>query len=103
MARAVSSLGTKLPLMVKGVVEGSKPKLATFIKYAKVELAPPKISEMPEVMAGFGRLVRSAKSGAWKHVSVKEGWLNTLIGLEIYFCFCIGECIGKGSLLGYQV
>lgn len=53
------------------MVEGSKPKLATFIKYAKVELAPPKISELPEVAAGIGRVMRSAKSGAWRHVTVR--------------------------------
>ncbi|GIY27627.1 ATP synthase subunit g, mitochondrial [Caerostris extrusa] len=103
MAKAATSLGNKLPILMKGMVEGSKPKLATFVKYAKVELVPPKMSEMPEVMAGFGRLMRSAKSGSWKQYTVKEGWLNTLIAMEIYFCFCIGECIGKGSLLGYQV
>ncbi|GFU93450.1 ATP synthase subunit g, mitochondrial [Trichonephila clavipes] len=103
MAKAVSSLGTKLPIMMKTMMENSKPKLETFVKYAKVELVPPKMSEMPEVMAGFGRLMRSAKSGAWKQYTMREAWLNTLVGLEIYFCFCIGECIGKGSLLGYQV
>ncbi|XP_054712314.1 ATP synthase subunit g, mitochondrial-like [Uloborus diversus] len=98
-----SSLSTKLPNLIKGMVTNGQPKLAVFMKYAKVELAPPKMSEMPEVMAGFGKLMRSAKSGAWKQVPVKEAWLNSLIAAEIYFCFCIGECIGKGSLLGYQV
>ncbi|XP_015920507.1 ATP synthase subunit g, mitochondrial [Parasteatoda tepidariorum] len=99
----MASLGSKLPVMMKGLVESSKPKLATFVKYAKVELVPPKMSEMPEVMAGFGRLMRSAKSGAWRHTPVREAWLNSLVAAEIYFCFCIGECIGKGSILGYQV
>ncbi|GBN17771.1 ATP synthase subunit g, mitochondrial [Araneus ventricosus] len=103
MAKAATSLGSKLPIIMKGMMESSKPKLATFIKYAKVELVPPKMSEIPEVMAGFGRLMRSAKSGSWKQYTMKEAWLNSLIAAEIYFCFCIGECIGKGSLLGYQV
>nr|ALJ10909.1 mitochondrial F1F0-ATP synthase [Dolomedes sulfureus] len=99
----MASIGSKLPVMVKGLMENSKPKLATFIKYARVELAPPKISEMPEVMSGFGRLMKGAKSGAWKNVTVREGWLNTLVALDIGFCFFIGECLGKGSLIGYQV
>lgn len=53
------------------MIENSKPKLVTFMKYARVELAPPKIKEIPEVMAGFGRLMKGAKSGAWKNVTVK--------------------------------
>lgn len=52
-------------------MESSKPKLATFFKYARVELAPPKVSEIPQVMAGFGKLVRGAKTGAWKNVTVR--------------------------------
>jgi len=34
---------------------------------------------------------------------VKEAAINTVVGLEVFCWFFIGECIGKGSLVGYQV
>jgi hypothetical protein len=34
---------------------------------------------------------------------VKEATINTIVGLEIFCWFFIGECIGKGSVIGYQV
>lgn len=96
MSGAVARLGSAL-------VKGATPRLQTFMKYARVELVPPSPREIPEVMCGLGNLVRSAQSGAWKNLTVKEATVNTLIGLEVVFCFFIGECIGKGSLVGYQV
>ena len=36
-------------------------------------------------------------------VSLQEAWLNTLITAEIAFWFFVGECIGKGSVVGYKV
>lgn len=47
--------------------------------------------------------MRSARTGAWKNLTVKEATVNTVIGLEVMFWFFAGECIGKGSLVGYQV
>ena len=35
--------------------------------------------------------------------TVKEATINTVIGLEVLCWFFIGECIGKGSIIGYQV
>ncbi len=34
---------------------------------------------------------------------LQEAAINSLIAAEIGFCFFIGECIGKGSLVGYQI
>lgn len=65
-------------------MENSKPKLATFLKYARVELAPPKISEIPQVMAGFGKLVRGAKTGAWKNVTVRV-WIFVIALVSCVF------------------
>ena len=110
-----------------GVVEYSTPKLNTFWHYARVELTPPTPADIPKISAGLQSLVKSAKTGKWKQVPVKvlkslyhlkwsflniffpaicnlqEAWLNTLITAEIAFWFFVGECIGKGSLVGYQV
>ena len=55
---------------LKGLVEFSTPRLKTFWRYAKVEFKPP-ISEIPEVTSGVSNLLASAKSGKWKHVTVK--------------------------------
>lgn len=33
----------------------------------------------------------------------QEATVNTLIGIEVAMWFFIGECIGKGSLVGYQI
>ncbi|KAL5020483.1 hypothetical protein ScPMuIL_003375 [Solemya velum] len=110
MAKAVAKLGgmaTKLgskgPAMVQGIVQNSKPKLATFWKYAKVELKPPSPSEIPQIQQSLQNLVLAARTGKWKQLSVREAWLNTLIGMEIAFCFFIGEIIGKGSVVGYSI
>lgn len=73
------------------------------MKYARVELAPPKISEIPQIRAGIGKLISSAKSGAWKQQTVKQATLNTLVGAEVLFWFYVGECIGKRHFVGYDV
>lgn len=89
--------------IVNNAITQAKPKLAIFMRYAKVELAPPKLSEIPEIRAGLGKLISSAKSGAWKQQTVRQATLNTLVGMEVLFWFFIGECIGKRHIVGYDV
>lgn len=96
MSRAIANLTASL-------VKNGKPKLEVFMKYARVEMVPPSPREIPEVFRGFGQLMSSAKSGAWKNLTVKEATINTLVGMEVLFWFFAGECIGKGSIIGYQV
>ncbi|XP_005097772.1 ATP synthase subunit g, mitochondrial [Aplysia californica] len=85
------------------VVTSTRPKLATAWKYSKVELRPPSFSEIPEVQHGFQKLIASYRTGAYKQLTVREAWLNTLIGAEIFFWFVAGECIGKGGVIGYNI
>ena len=85
------------------LVNAAKPRLATFVKYARVELTPPSPADVPAIQQGLANLVKSAKTGAWKNLTVKEATVNALVGAEVVFWFFIGECIGKGSLVGYQV
>ena len=73
------------------------------MKYAKVELTPPTPGDIPAIRQGIGRLISGAKNGAYKNLTVKEAWLNTLITAEVCFWFYIGECIGKRHLVGYKV
>ncbi|KAK7017977.1 hypothetical protein SK128_028599 [Halocaridina rubra] len=99
----MSKLLAKLPAMGKAAMEAAVPKLNTFTHYAKVELVPPSPGELGNVAAGFGKIVKSAQTGAWKKLTVKEATLNTLVAAEVLCWFFIGECIGKGTLVAYQV
>ncbi|KAF0299408.1 ATP synthase subunit g, mitochondrial [Amphibalanus amphitrite] len=93
----------KLPAMGTNLVNAARPRLATFLKYARVELTPPSPADVPAIQQGLSNLVKSARTGAWKNLTVKEATVNALVGAEVVFWFFIGECIGKGSLVGYQV
>ncbi|CAG5123973.1 unnamed protein product [Candidula unifasciata] len=79
----------------------ARPKLETAWRYSKVELRPPTFSEFPEVGRGIGRLITSP--ARLTKLTVKEAWLNTLVGAEILFWFYAGECIGKRSVVGYDI
>lgn len=54
-------------------------------------------------MAGFGNLIRGARTGAWRKLTVKEAWLNTLVTVEVLCWFFVGEVIGKRHVRGYDV
>ncbi|XP_076056614.1 ATP synthase F(0) complex subunit g, mitochondrial-like [Oratosquilla oratoria] len=99
----MSQLATKIPALIKGALEASGPKLNTFVHYAKVELVPPSPGEIGTAVQGLGNIVKSAQTGAWRKLTVKEAWVNTLVAGEIACWFFVGECIGKGTLVGYQV
>ncbi|XP_037787083.1 ATP synthase subunit g, mitochondrial-like [Penaeus monodon] len=99
----MSKLVARIPAMAKAAVESTTPKLNTFIRYAKVELVPPSPAEFGAVAQGLGNIVKSAQTGTWKNLTVKEATLNTLVAVEVMCWFFIGECIGKGSLVAYQV
>merc|ERR1712221_21893 len=77
--------------------------LTTFGRYAKVELTPPGPGEIGQVVKGAGGLVKDALTFKWAQATVKEATVNSIIVAEIACWFFIGECIGKGSLVGYQV
>ncbi|XP_047532430.1 ATP synthase subunit g, mitochondrial [Vanessa atalanta] len=99
MAGAVA----KVPVLINTAIANFRPKFNIFMKYAKVELAPPKLGEIPQIKAGIGKLMSSAKSGSWKQLTVKQATLNTLVGFEVLFWFYVGECIGKRHIVGYKV
>lgn len=53
------------------LINTAKPNLQTFVKYAKVELTPPKLSDLPEIKNEISKIVQTAKSGRWKNITVK--------------------------------
>jgi len=77
--------------------------LATAGRYAKVELTPPSPGEIGQVVKGAGKLVGDALTFKWAQATMKEATVNSIIVAEIACWFFIGECIGKGSIVGYQV
>lgn len=99
----MASIATKGSTLVNKLLVQARPQLETFLKYAKVELTPPAPADIPAIRQGIGRLINGARTGAYKNLTVKEAWLNTLVTAEVIFWFYIGECIGKRHLVGYKV
>ena len=64
----MSKLVARLP---GALLEFSRPRLATFWKYAKVEFKPPTPGEIAEITQRFGQLVNTAQSGKWRQLTVK--------------------------------
>lgn len=81
----------------------AKPRFATFLRYAKVELTPPSPADLPAIKNGIVKILSGAKTGAWKNMTVRDAWLNTLVTMEVCFWFYVGECIGKRHIVGYKV
>ncbi|XP_004712899.1 ATP synthase subunit g, mitochondrial, partial [Echinops telfairi] len=81
----------------------SKPRLATFWHYARVELVPPTPAEIPAAIKSLKKVVDSAKTGRFKQLTVKEALLNGLVATEVWMWFYIGEIIGKRGIIGYDV
>jgi len=96
----MSAAATKLFQATKAY---ASPRLATIVKYGKVELTPPSPAEIPVAIGQAGQLVKSAMTFKWTQLTVREAWLNTLVAVEVGCWFFIGECIGKGSLVAYKV
>jgi F-type H+-transporting ATPase subunit g len=90
-------------LIFSAILAEGRPKFATFLRYAKVELTPPSPADIPAIKNGLVKVISGAKTGAWKNLTVREAWLNTLVAMEICFWFYAGECIGKRHIVGYKV
>merc|ERR1712212_178799 len=99
MAGAVVKLGN----LVKAGVDAGIPKAVTFLKYAKVELVPPGPAQIPQAIGQLSQVVKSGMTGKFLNLTVREAWINTLVGAEIVVWFFMGEIIGKGAIVGYQV
>merc|ERR1739848_631140 len=99
----MSKLVAALPGLANSAVKMATPQLKTAWRYVKVEFKPPTPAEIPAVSKGLGDVVASATTGKWKSLSVKEAWANTLVGCELVILFFVGEVVGRGTLIGYDV
>lgn len=89
-ATAVKDIGMK-------VTSNAKALLASGVLS---ELRPPSPGELPTAIRDLVRLFTQRN---WQNVTVRDAWRNTLVTTEVICWFFVGECIGKGTLIGYQV
>jgi F-type H+-transporting ATPase subunit g len=71
--------------------------------YAKVELVLPEPCWNPYSYSEHEKKYQSAKTGSFKHLSVKEAVLDSLVATEVWMWFYIWEIIGKHGIVGYEV
>jgi len=92
------NLIAKAPAMI---VRTAQPQFANFVRLAKVELVPS--ADVGGMLKGVGNLTKDALTFKWAQATMKDVAVNTVVVVEIACWFFVGECIGKGSLVGYQV
>uniref|UniRef100_A0A8C4YTI5 ATP synthase subunit g n=1 Tax=Gopherus evgoodei TaxID=1825980 RepID=A0A8C4YTI5_9SAUR len=90
--RLVQRVATKGPQLVSAAVTYSRPRLATFWHYAKVELVPPTPAEIPKAIDSMKAMVKSFQSGHLAQLTVKEALRNGLVATEVLMWFYIGCC-----------
>ncbi|XP_063133710.1 ATP synthase subunit g, mitochondrial-like [Rattus norvegicus] len=100
MAKYIHNFSEKAPSMVATAMTYSKPLLATFWHYVKVELVPPTPGEIPTAIQSVKNIIHSAKAGGFKHLTVKEAMLNGLVATEVWMWLYI---IGKRGIVGYDI
>jgi len=99
----MAALIKKAPALLNTAKELARPKMNVFLRYAKVELAPPSPAEIPTAISDLSVKVANIQKQTFKDWTVRQTALNVVVGVEIACWFFIGECIGKGSLVGYNV
>lgn len=103
VAVATPRLVTRFSFQALGLAKRAQPHASKFWNNAKVEIAPPKMSDWPAIKKSFIGLKNAALAGKFLDVTVKEACVNSLVAAEIAFWFYVGEIIGRRSLIGYNV
>ncbi|RWS24086.1 hypothetical protein B4U80_11259 [Leptotrombidium deliense] len=91
MSKLIQLVQKQGPTYAKKAVDYSKPRLQTFLYYAKTELTPPLPTDIPAIVRGFSNLIKSATLARYRHLTVREAWKNTLVTVEVACWFFVGE------------
>ncbi|KAI8927270.1 mitochondrial ATP synthase g subunit-domain-containing protein [Entophlyctis helioformis] len=60
----------------------------------------PNIGEAQQGMANF---IKALQNGEWKKVTVRQSLTFAAEGAKIYGFFLVGEMVGRGSIIGYNI
>ncbi len=60
-------------------------KLSRFWYFARVELRPPMPNEFGQVQQGLQKIVKSASTGAWRHLTVKVKNILLIYPIKFFF------------------
>jgi F-type H+-transporting ATPase subunit g len=103
IATTSTRLGFKTLEKGQGLALRAKPHLSWFWGHARVELAPPGLSQWPEIKQGLQKVYKTTITGKFVEKPMREILQNGLVGLEILGWFIIGEMIGRRSIIGYKI
>ncbi|KAJ3330078.1 hypothetical protein HDU76_006472 [Blyttiomyces sp. JEL0837] len=103
-AKTTADLSSRLagitePLMYYGRVAVEFGRLVAH--HGKITLPNP--GQLAEAQQGFTNFFTAFQNGAWKKVTVSEAGSLAAAGVTVYGFFLVGEMIGRGSVIGYQI
>ncbi|EDW13033.1 ATP synthase subunit g, mitochondrial [Drosophila mojavensis] len=97
----MAGLVAKTKALITTAKAQARPMFDEFMRYAKVELAPPTPADFKE-LRGAAEKAKKAKGGLGKK-TVSEVWLGALVSFEVISWFFMGEVIGRRHFVGYKV
>ncbi|KAL1241116.1 Protein ILRUN [Trichinella spiralis] len=100
MLNKFASPSSRLGKLVIPAINASKPRLQTFLRYAKVELMPPSIGEWPKIVSEVNNFRRTFNP---MDLTVKEAIVYSAVAFEVLMWFFAGEILGRRHFLGYYI
>merc|ERR1712154_553650 len=98
-AQRMAAFAKNLLVGTNNLAKACLPKLKTGMKYAKTEIMFPSPSDFGAFRNSPGYVPFSVQ--AMQNWTVKETIMKALVVVDVYFCFRIGEVLGRRSFVGY--